>query len=190
MWGRSGGAGLVNTVDSLHYYVGSDLATWALLTGRRAQADSVLEAMLHWRSASGGAGELFAHDGSYGNNLPPHATSAAALVALVRNALVFDDAEQLILTAGARAAWWRHGRVRRAPTRWGTIDLEFRRDGDHAEWRWTRVPVGAALALPPGTRWKDPLPAPLTPGPAPGMVLAPPGTTHARVALSAAGSQP
>jgi hypothetical protein len=187
VWRTAGGAGLATYADSLHYYVGADLATWALLNGRRAEADSVLAAMLHWRSASGGAGEVFARDGSYGNNLPPHATSAAALVMLVRNMLVFDDGDRLLLTAGARDAWWRGSRARGAPTRWGTLDLEFRRDGDHAEWHWTPVPVVTALVLPPGMRARTPLDGSLTAGETPAIVIAAPGTKIARVALEPAG---
>ncbi|MBI1797506.1 MAG: hypothetical protein HY076_03260 [Candidatus Eisenbacteria bacterium] len=188
VWRRAGGAGLATYADSLHYYAGADLGEWALLAGRRAEADSVMDAMLRWRSASGGAAEIFSRDGGYGRNLPPHATSAAALVLLVRNALIFDDADRLLLTLGARDRWWRGARVRGAPTRWGTIDLAFRRDGDAAEWTWTGVPVRTALTLPAGTRWRDPLPAPLAPGPTPTIVIAPPGTTHARVPLVAAGA--
>ncbi len=184
VWAAAGGAGLCTygASDSLHYYVGADLGTWALLAGRRAEADGVLEAMLRWRTASGGAGEIFGRDGGYARNLPPHATSAAALVMLVRNALVFDDGDTLMLTLGARAPWWRGARVRRAPTRWGMVDLAFRRAGDDAEWEWTPVPAWTALALPPGTRLAA-APAPLAPGARPDLVLAPPGTMHARVAL-------
>jgi len=186
-WAEAGGAGLVTYGhrDSLHGYVGADLGTWALLAGRRAQADSVLAALLHWRNASGAAAELFSRAGDFGRNLPPHPTSAAALVALVRNALLFDDGDTLALTLGARERWWRGTRVTRAPTRWGLIDLEFHRDGDAASWRWTPVPVWTALTLPPGTFLAGDPPAPLTRG-STTVVLAPPGTREARVAVRAA----
>src|SRR5262245_51122169 len=54
-WNDAGHVGLVTYGhrDSLHGYVGADLGTWALIAGRRADADSVLEALLHWRNASG-----------------------------------------------------------------------------------------------------------------------------------------
>ena len=186
VWAAAGGPGLCTygAPDSLHYYVGADLGTWALLAGRRSDADAVLEAMLRWRTASGGAGEVFGRDGGYARNLPPHATSAAALVALVRNALVFDDSDTLMLTLGARARWWRESHVRRAPTRWGTIDLTFSRTGDDAQWEWTPVPVWTELALPPGMETAS-VPAPLRPGARPDLVLAPPGTRQARVPLRA-----
>jgi hypothetical protein len=186
VWASAGGAGLTwyGTRDSLHYYLGADLGTWALLAGRGAQADSVLEALLRWRTASGGAGELFTRKGEFGVNLPPHATSAAALVTLVRNSLVFDEGDTLRLTLGARASWWRGARVARAPTRWGTLDLEFRRDGDAAEWRWAPVPVWTALTLPPGARMAGAPQPPLQTGRSDREVLAPPGARSARVALA------
>ena len=60
-----------------------------------------------------------------GKNFPPHPTSAAALLTLLRNTLIEDDGERL------RPRWARapHGgraaRFARAPTRWGTIGLSF-----------------------------------------------------------------
>jgi hypothetical protein len=139
--------------------------------------------MLHWRSASGGAGELFGRDGGYGRNLPPHVTSAAALVMLVRNSLVFDDADTLQLTLGPRADWWRGSRVHAAPTRWGVIDVAFRRTGDTVDWTWTSVPVWTALSLPAGTRLAQAPAAPFVADAAMRTVLAPPGTAHLGVAV-------
>jgi len=185
VWASAGGAGLTwyGTRDSLHYYLGADLGTWALLAGRGAQADSVLDALLRWRTASGGAGELFTREGEFGVNLPPHATSAAALVTLVRNSLVFDEGDTLRLTLGARASWWRGARIAHAPTRWGKLDFDFRREGDAAEWRWSPVPAWTALTLPPGMRVSGELQPPLQAGRSDREVLAPPGTRGARVAL-------
>ena len=189
VWAASGGPGLLTYggPDTLQYYYGVDLATWALVAGERTAADQVLEAMLHWRTASGGAGELFTRStGDFGRNLPPHATSAAALVTLVHQALVFDDGDTLMLTLGARPAWWRGGRVRRAPTCWGELDLEFRHEGDRAQWTWTAVAVWTALELPPGTRLAAEPAAPLIRAGAT-RVLAPPGTRSARVSIAAVG---
>jgi hypothetical protein len=171
--------------DSLHYYLGADLAIAALLAGDREAADRTLDAMLHWRSASGAAGEIFSRDrGDFGDNLPPHATSAAVLVAAVRQALIFDDADTLRLTLGARAGWWRGASVSGAPTRWGMVDLEFRRDGETAEWRWTPVPVWTALTLPPGATVAEPAPAPLGSARGGTRLLAPPGASRANVRLA------
>jgi hypothetical protein len=189
-WARAGGAGLgfYGTPDSRHGYVAADLGTWALLAGRPAQADSVLAALLTWRNATGGGAELFTRDaGDYGVNLPPHPSSSAALLTLVRNALLFDDGERLELTLGARARWWANGgEVRGAPTRWGTVSVSFRRRGDEAEWRWTPVPVTAALTLPPGTVLASAPPAPLQASEDGRIVFAPPGSGEARVRVTTA----
>jgi hypothetical protein len=192
VWATAGGAGLVSygSRDSLHDYAGADLGTWALLAGQRAQADSVLTALLEWRNASGAAAEMFSRDGDFGRNLPPHPTGAAALVALVRNSLIYDDGDTLELTLGAREPWWRAARIRRAPTRWGLVDLEFRRRGHAAEWRWSPVPVWTALTLPPGTRVARPPAAPLVATASGERVLAPPGTGEARIELSAIAAPP
>jgi hypothetical protein len=160
---------------------------WALLAGRRAAADSVLDAMLQWRSASGGAAEILSRSSrDFGANPPPHATSAAALIALLRATLIHDDDDTLRLTLGARARWWRDGAVKNAATRFGALDLSFRRAGDRAEWKWTPVRVWTALTLPPGTRLAGAPPAPLIAGGRPDRLLAPPGTRGARVRLAAA----
>jgi hypothetical protein len=187
VWATAGGAGLATygTPDTLQVYYGADLGHWALLAGERGAADSVLSALLHWRSASGGAAELFSRSSrDFGANLPPHGTSAAALASLVRDALVCDDDDTLRLTLGARARWWEAGaRVERAPTRWGLLDLAFRRAGDEAEWSFGPVPVWTALALPPGTRLAQ-APAPLV-RLSDTVVLAPPGTRRVGVRLVA-----
>ena len=185
-WAPSGGAGLgyYRNPDSLHSYVAADRGTWALLAGRPEVADSVLTALLFWRSASGGAAEIFTRSArDFGPNYPPHPTAAAALLALIRNALVFDDADTLALTLGARDAWWTGSSVRRAPTRFGNVSLSFARSGGFAEWRWTAVPVWTSLTLPRGYRVEGTLPAGFRTGPRPSMVLAPPHTTRARIAI-------
>jgi hypothetical protein len=170
--------------DSLHGYLGSDLGVWAMRAGRRAQADSVLEAQLHWRTASGTAGELFTRaDGDFGTNFPPHPTSAAALWSLVRNALIFDDDDHLHLTLGCRERWWRGVRVDRAPTRWGSLSMTCSRAADHARWTWTPVPVATELTLPPHTVLASAPAAPLR-GEAGGTVVwAPPRTASVEVVL-------
>jgi hypothetical protein len=64
--------------DSAHSLRRRDLGTWALLAGRPAAWERILAATLHWRSASGGAAEIFSRSTrDYGRNPPPHATAAA-----------------------------------------------------------------------------------------------------------------
>jgi hypothetical protein len=180
VWG-AGEAGLVTYghPDSLHGYLGADLGSWALLAGRRKDADRALDALLRWRNASGAGAELFSRQGGFGVNLPPHPTTAAALVALVRNSLLFDDGDTLCLTLGARSNWWKGTRVSGAPTRWGAMDLSFELREDEASWRWTPVPVWTQLTLPPGAEVVS-VDAPLIQH-SRTTVLAPPQTSSARV---------
>lgn len=188
VWRAVGGAGLTcyGLPDSLHGYVGADLGTWALLAGRRAEADSVLDALLHWRNASGAGAEIILRGTrEFSDNLPPHPTSAAALVALVRNSLIFDDDDTLRVALGARLQWWKGARVTGAPTRWGRVDLELRASGDSASWRWTRVPVWTELALPPGTRLAGAPPAGCRPSREGRSLLAAPGTAELSTRIEA-----
>jgi hypothetical protein len=185
-WLPVGGPGLgyCRNPDSLHTYVAADLGTWAMLRGDRDMAEKVLSATIHWQTASGGAAECFTMSRrDFGHNFPPHGTAAAALISMVRNALVFDDTDTLQLTMGARSAWWRGTALRAAPTRWGRLDLRFVQAHNVASWSWTGVPVWTALALPPGTRVAGEIAPPLRPGPRPDVLLAPPGVTSARVAV-------
>jgi len=186
----AGGDGLATYggADSLHGYIGADLGDWALGAEDRVAAGLALDALLHWRTASGGWAELFSRTTrDYGRNLPPHPSSAAAVIALVRNAIVDDDGRELVLTSGARDAWWRGATVRRAPTRWGTVDVTFRRTGSTAEWTWTPVPVATRLRLPAGAEIAAAVP-PLT-AVAADEVRAPPGAGRATVTLRAAAPQ-
>ena len=60
----------------------------------------------------------------------PHGWAAAQYVHLHRNALVFEDKDVLHLCWGAREGWLNNGiSVKRAPTKFGTVDFTFRRDG-------------------------------------------------------------
>ncbi|MEO5988587.1 MAG: hypothetical protein ABIU54_05395 [Candidatus Eisenbacteria bacterium] len=183
MWARAKGAGLTMYAgsDMRHGYAGAELGTWALLARRRAEADAVLASLLHWRSASGAGCELFTMAGDPGDDLPPHPGSAAALVAQVRNSLVFDDGDTLRLALGARDAWWKGGRVQGLPTRFGTIDLALNSTDAAVEAAWTPVSVWSELALPRGRRLAGPVTSPLVAGPGGLSVLAPPGIARVRV---------
>jgi hypothetical protein len=187
VWAPVGGAGFVcyGDPDSLQSYVGADLGVWAMLADRARSADSVRAALLHWRDATGAGAEIFSRSTrDFGANLPPHPTSAAALLTLVRDAIVFDDGDTLELTLGAPKRWWRNGRIERAPTRWGTIDVTFAEAGNHAHWTWTRVPVWTELRVSPGTVLAAAPVPPLTRGRNAHFLLAPPGTSAADAELT------
>ena len=190
-WASCPESGLVAYLhpDSLHGYLGADLGTWALLAGRPADAQRVLGGLLRWRDATGAGAEMFSRGGrDFGADLPPHPMCAAAVLSLVRNMLLYDDGDTLQLTLGPRAAWWRGARVSGAPTRWGTLDLSFRREQDRVQWTWTPVSAWTALSLPAGTELAEAAGAPLSGNAGARVVLAPPGTREARVRVR--GAQP
>lgn len=187
-WARATrpGLGYWASPDSLHGYVGADLATWSMRAGRRDETERALAALLDWRDASGAACELFTSDGNFGRNLPPHATSAAALLQLVRNCVIDDDGDCLALTQGARERWWRGSRIERAPTRWGQISLTFDQRDRVAHWKWTPVPVWTELTLPPGTVLATRVAPPFRRGSRPDRILVPPGIGEARITTASA----
>jgi hypothetical protein len=60
----------------------------------------------------------------------PHGWAAAQYVHLHRNALVFEDKDILHLCWGAKEGWVNNGiSVKRAPTKFGTVDFTFQRQG-------------------------------------------------------------
>ncbi len=192
LWSSSGGPGLgwYGAPDSLHTYIAMDIATWAALTGRGEESDRMLDSLLHWRTASGGAGEFFSRTTrDFGANLPPHATAAAALVSLVRDRLIHDDGDTLRLTSRARTTWWKDGQVLRAPTRYGLLDLRFTHASGEASWRWTPVAVWTALTTPPGTRAATPLPSPCVATSRGDVVLVPPGTSRLTLRVESGGAR-
>jgi hypothetical protein len=152
--------------DSLHTYLGVDLAQSSLLAGRPAEARDYLAGLLAHSSSTLGQAEIFHRAGGFGLNLPPHATAAATIVDLLRNMIVSDVGDTLELAIGAPLEWWRGTRLERAPTRFGVISvrldqpvadrLRVRLDSSPASIR-VRVPDGtrAVAALSPGTRIAD-----------------------------------
>jgi hypothetical protein len=161
-----------------------------LLDGHPHEANDILDALLHWRTASGGSPEVFdSASQDYGTNLPPHGTAAAAIVTLIRNCLVYDDDDTLRLTLGARREWWANGSVHGAPTRWGVVDLHFHSDGQFAEWSWTPVGVPTALTLPPETQVATPASDSQVQVLRPDLVIARPDVFHVRLRITEARSK-
>lgn len=157
LWARSG-LHMVSygPADSLHTYLGSDLAVWALLADRPADARAALGDLLAHSSSTLGQAEIVSRStGGFGGNLPPHGTAAAQLVELMRDMVVLDVRDTLDVGACADAAWWAGTHLRRAPTRFGVLELSLTRPAaDRFVARWSapgapvrvRVPEGFALA--------------------------------------------
>ena len=154
---RSAGApGLVayGSPDSIHTYLGMDLAQTSLLAGRPAEARAALATLLAHSSSTFGQAELFdLTSGGFADNLPPHATAAAGLVDLVRNMIVSDTRDTLELALGGSLPWWGGTRFERAPTRFGVLDLAFDHPApNRLEASWTEVHALTRVRIPDGVR--------------------------------------
>jgi hypothetical protein len=156
VWGMAGGPGLTTygTRDSLHTYVAADLAQWALLADRGADARAVLNGMLAHGSSTLGFAEIFSRaNGSFGTNLPPHGTAAARLIQLARDLVVFDVRDTLELALGVPPTWWGATRMERAPTRFGVITVTLDRPAaTRLEAHWSAVAVPTRIRVPDGVR--------------------------------------
>lgn len=154
MRARGGTTGLVSAgpPDSLHSYLGADLAHSDLLAGRPDEARAWLRGILAHSSSTLGQAEAFHRNGGFGTNLPPHATAAAVLVDLMRDLVVYDGRDTLDLALGMSLEDWRGTRLTGAPTRFGRADVAFAREGDLLVARVS--PLGAPLRVrvPDGTR--------------------------------------
>ncbi len=139
--------------DSLHTYLGADLAQWSLLAEQPGEARAWLHGVLAHSSSTLGQAEIVSRDGGFGANLPPHTTAAATLVDLLRNMLVADARDTLELAAGAPLAWWAGTRFERAPTRMGPVTLRLERpDGGLLRVRLEPLAVPVRVRVPDGLR--------------------------------------
>ncbi|MFN8587024.1 MAG: hypothetical protein U0704_04405 [Candidatus Eisenbacteria bacterium] len=153
LWARSGLHMVAyGAPDSLHTYLGSDLAVWALLAGRPADARASLADLLAHSSSTLGQAEIFSRTTrAFGRNLPPHGTAAAQLVELVRDGLVLEQNGRLAIAAIADSAWWRGAALRGAPTRYGRLDLSLAHPAaDRYEAAWSAPGAPVALRVPDG----------------------------------------
>jgi hypothetical protein len=142
------------SADSLHTYLGADLAQWALLAGRPALARGWLAALIAHSSSTLGQAEIFHRvDGGFGANLPPHSTAAACLVDLLRATLLADLRDTLDVALGADTSWWRGARLERAPTRFGVAGVRLERpDAGTLRARLDPLEVPVRVRVPEGLR--------------------------------------
>jgi hypothetical protein len=139
--------------DSLHTYLGADLAQWSLLAGRPAEARAWLAGVIAHSSSTLGQAEIFQRAGGFGANLPPHATAAATLVDLMRNMIVCDTRDTLELALGAPLAWWSGTRLERTPTRFGITSVRLDRPATGVlRARLDPLPVPVRVRVPDGVR--------------------------------------
>jgi len=155
MRASAAGTGLVTcgSSDSLHTYLGADLAQWSLLAGRPVEARAWLAGVLAHSSSTLGQAEALSRDGGFGSNLPPHSTAAAALVDLLRNMIVCEADSSLEIGLGAPLEWWRGTALARAPTRFGLTTVRLERPArDLLRLRLEPLPVAVRVRVPDGAR--------------------------------------
>ena len=155
MHARAAPTGLVcyGPDDSLHTYLGADLAQSALLAGHPDEARAYLAGLLEHSSSTLGQAEIVHRGGGFGLNLPPHGTAAATLVDLLRNMLVSDVRDTLELALGAPLEWWRGTRLERAPTRFGMMDVRLDQPAaDRLRVRISSSPAFLRVHAPDGVR--------------------------------------
>ena len=153
VFARGAGTGLVcyGPDDSLHSYLGADLAVNAMLAGRPGVGREYLAGLLAHSSSTLGHAEIFHRAGGFGMNLPPHGTAAATLVDLLRTMIVSDLGDTLEIGLGAGLDWWQGTRLERAATRFGVLDvaLEHPQDDELAV-RLSDAPVPVRIRVPDG----------------------------------------
>jgi hypothetical protein len=139
--------------DSLHNYLGADLAQSSLLAGRADEARAWLDGVLTHSNSTLGQAEIFERRGGFGGNLPPHGTAAATLVDLLRNLLLCDTRDTLDVALGAPLAWWSGTRFGPAPTRFGVTTVRLERPAPGVlRVRLEPLPVPVRVRVPDGVR--------------------------------------
>jgi hypothetical protein len=125
-------------------YGGLEVAHGLLLLGDRDQVQQTLAYTLDHQTFPG----LFAWaegadpaTSDFAEGDMPHAWASAELVNLLRDMLLYEDGDRLVVGAGVPASWaGKPFAVHHAPTRWGPVDLTVSADGQ----------VTVAGAQPPG----------------------------------------
>lgn len=161
--------GLATWRGQLHAYLGFRVFQTELRRGEQADVvRGLYDALAHTTATHGGFETSIRPygDRSSAANLAPHGWFAAEYVALLRNMLVREDGDGLVLMSALSPAWLRPGErvaVRSAPTTRGRVSyvLESRAGGATLRWeadvpdgtslRWT-VPGAARDVAAPGLR--------------------------------------
>jgi len=118
------------TAKKIFPYITADFAMCYLLRDDLSMFLRLYDGYVaHASSTNGWVEETFL-ESRLGTGDMPHGWAAAQYVHMHRNSLVFEDEDALHLCWGARDEWFSNGiAVKRAPTRFGTIDFELHRKG-------------------------------------------------------------
>jgi hypothetical protein len=136
----------------LHHYLGFRVLETELLRGEQDSVVSGLYSALAHTTATHGGWETGIHpygSRSVDDNMSPHGWWAAEYVTLLRNMLVREDGERLMLGSALPAAWLRPGRrigVRRAPSAFGSVSWTLLPGRRGAVLAWS-APAGVPVAF-------------------------------------------
>ncbi|MEQ1861128.1 MAG: hypothetical protein ABMA13_14500 [Chthoniobacteraceae bacterium] len=145
------------------------LAHQGLLAGNRDAAHGTiakhfdLDSMIGWyaldEGGPGGAGiwesaktrwpvETNGPNGALSSFAMPHGWAIAELHLLLRDALVFEDGDKLVLFAGIPPGWFaKPMRLRNVPTHLGKLDVEWMPSGERAELRISGIGPRTVVVL-------------------------------------------
>ena len=139
-------------------YGGLEIAHALLFLGDREQVQQTLAYTLSHQTFPGlyaWAEGVDPKTSDFAEGDMPHAWASAEMVNLVRDMLLFEDGDRLVVGAGVPASWaGKPFAIRHAPTRWGLVDVSVSAAGD--------VVVGGAQP-PGGVELRLPFPARLRP---------------------------
>ena len=117
-------------LEKVQLYLTADWAMCYLLRGDLPTFYRLFDGYVAHASPTNAWIEEMFLDSRLGTGDMPHGWAAAQYLHLHRNSLVFEDHDVLHICRGAREAWLNNGViVKRAPTKFGTIDFECRRNG-------------------------------------------------------------
>jgi hypothetical protein len=117
-------------LEKVQLYLTADWAMCYLLRGDLPTFYRLFDGYVAHASPTNAWIEEMFLDSRLGTGDMPHGWAAAQYLHLHRNSLVFEDHDVLHICWGAREAWLNNGvTVKRAPTKFGTIDFECRRNG-------------------------------------------------------------
>jgi hypothetical protein len=132
-------------------YGGLELAHAFLFLGMRPELEQTLSYTLDHQTFPG----LFAWaegadptTSDFAEGDMPHGWAAAEMVNLIRDMLLYEDGDQLIVGGGVPSAWaGQRFSIRHAPTRWGPADMAVAPNGD-VQFSGVQPPGGIELRLP------------------------------------------
>jgi hypothetical protein len=139
----------------LHDYLGFRVFETELAAGNQQRAiDGLYASLAHTTATNGGfeTGVRVYGSRAVDDNMTPHGTFAAEYVTLLRNMLVREQADGIVLMSALSPTWLKPGEavsVHDAPTTFGKVSFTLRPTDDGARLEWhADVPEGTSIRWP------------------------------------------